>query len=65
MNIIADKLLPRIGAHVLVVARNDHARKSGDVLCHGRAVDHARNIVAAVANIETDSDVAVRDVRFH
>ena len=64
-DVLLDQFLPRLRAHVLVVARNRHAGKFADILGHGRAIHHAGNVVPAVADVEADANVAVAVVGVH
>ena len=62
LDVLLDELLARIGAHVLVVAGQDHAGKLLDVFRDRRAVDHAGDVVPAMADVETDAHVCFSGV---
>ena len=54
-NVLLDQLLPGIGAHVLIIARDDDAVQRGDILRQGLHVHRARDVRAAVAHVEADA----------
>ena len=53
--ILGYHLLAGVGAHIFVIARNDHPGQPGDVFLHIDYVYDARYIRAAVADIEPDA----------
>ena len=57
LDVFLDELLARVGAHVLVVPREHYAGELRDEFRDRRAVHHAGNIVAAVADIEADANI--------
>ena len=63
LDILADEILAGIGAHVAVIAGEDDAGEFADVTGDGLAVDHGGDVVAAVADVETDPDFLA--VGFH
>ena len=52
-DVLLNQLLARVRAHVLVVARKDHARQFLDIFRDLGAVHHRRDVMAAVADVET------------
>ncbi len=64
-DVLLDQLLPRVRAHVFVIARHHHAGKFGDVLRDGGAIHHPRDVVPAVADVEADANFAIPVVRVH
>src|SRR5581483_1447728 len=56
-DVLLDKLLTRIGAHVFVIAGDDYPWKFGNGLRHRRAIHHRTDIVPTVADVETDANL--------
>ncbi len=63
-DVLLDELLARVRAHVLVVAGKGHARQLLDVFRDLGAIHHRRNIVAAMADVETDANLTI-SLLFH
>jgi hypothetical protein len=59
LDVLLDQFLARVGTHVLVVPREDHAGELLDVFRDRRTVHHAGNVMAAVADIEADANIFV------
>jgi hypothetical protein len=55
-NVLLNKLLPRLGAHVLVIAGNNDPGLAGNELRHRRTIHNATYIVTAMADVEADAE---------
>jgi len=59
-DVVLDQLLAWVGAHVLVLARHDHAGESRGVLGHRLHVHDARDVRPAMTDVHADAGGPVR-----
>ena len=59
LDVVADQVLAGVGAHVLVVAGDDHVDQAGGVLGDFLAVHDSGDVGAAVADVDADSNRSV------
>ena len=64
-DVLPDQFLAGIGAHVFVIAREDDPGKFADIFRDRRTVHDATDVVAAVADVKADANIAVGMVHFH